>query len=317
MKVAPLKTSVFAWSGRFAVLVSLWLVLVSLVGCPPQKNKDVPVQKPGAAINAVTDATGISFTLPITSERIISLAPAITENLKILNAQNRIVGRTDFCTGISATSIGNLLEPSIEKIVELKPDLVLASKDGNRPQIVDKLRSLNISVFVFGETNSWRDIENNFRLCGKLLGKTNETEKILTDIQSELSRIESMYKMLSHYPKAVFVQLNITPLMTAGRNTFINEIINYAGGRNIAADSILPWPILSVEELILRNPHIVIISDMGQITAQAKQMWGEERFADVSAVKNKKIYVMESDLLCQPTPINFIKAVRQMREYLK
>jgi len=109
----------------------------------------------------------------------------------------------------------------------------------------------------------------------------------------------------------------LTPLMTAGRNTFINEIINYANGRNIAADSILPWPTLSVEEIIQRNPDVIIISDMGQITEQAKQMWQEERFTGVSAVKNKRIYVIDADSLCQPTPINFIKAVRQMREYLK
>jgi len=233
----------------------LLIVCIALVGCPPQKNQATPVpvsvQKMDVVVNSITDATGISFTLPITSQRIISLAPAITENIKILNAQDRIVGRTDFCTGISATSIGNLLEPSIEKMVELKPDLVLATKDGNRPQIVEKLRSLGITVFVFGETNSWEDIENNFRLFGKLLGKIRLSEEILNPIQNELVHYESMYK--------VFIQLNVTPLMTAGQNTFIDEIIDYAGGYNIAADSILPWPTLNVEEIIQRNPDVIII----------------------------------------------------------
>ncbi|MBI5778140.1 MAG: ABC transporter substrate-binding protein [Planctomycetes bacterium] len=291
-----------------------FLVLcLTLIGCPQGNEKNAHVQKADLSLNVITDATGIPFILPITTQRIISLAPAVTENVKILNAQDRIVGRTDFCVGISATSIGNLLEPSIEKIVELNPDLILASKDGNRPQIVEKLRSLNIRVFVFGETNSWADMESNFRLYGKLLDKINEVEGFLNQIQAELKSITTV----SVSPIKVFIQLNVTPLMTAGRNTFINDIINNAGGRNIAADSILPWPTLSVEEIIRRNPDVIIISDMGQITEQAKQMWQQERFANISAVNNKKVYVMNADLLCQPTPINFIKAVRQMREYLK
>lgn len=310
MKIISIK----AW----AFLAPLGLACLLLAGCPPQKegapsvSVPAPAQKTDTVINAITDATGISFPLPVASQRIISLAPAVTENLKILDAQGRIVGRTDFCKlEGQVASIGNILEPSIEKMVELKPDLVLASKDGNRPQIVEKLRSLNIRVFVFGETNSWKDMESNFRLYGKLLDKINEAEEMLKPINNELPSI------YNGYTSKVFVQLNVTPLMTAGRNTFINDMINYAGGRNVAADSILPWPTLSIEEVIIRNPDVIIISDMGQITEQAKQMWAEERFAGVSAVKNKKIYVMDSDSLCQPTPINFIKAVRQMREWLK
>ena len=119
-------------------------------------------------------------------------------------------------------------------------------------------------MFVFGETNSWKDMESNFRLYGKLLDKVNEAEDILKPIKAELTTPEPCALF---WPK-VFIQLNVTPLMTAGRNTFINEMINCAGGRNIAADSILPWPTLSVEEIIQRNPDVIIISDMGQITAK-------------------------------------------------
>ncbi len=305
----------------WAFLMPLVLITLALVGCPPQKDRASPAlvpvpspQKPEVIVNVITDATGVAFTWPITIQRIVSLAPAITENIKILKAQDRIVGRTDFCKMESqVASIGNLLEPSIERIVNLKPDLVLATKDGNRPQVVEKLRSLNITVFVFTETNSWTDIEYNFRLCGKLLGKSNEVEEIIKPIQVELTPVTAD----GISPLKVFVQLNINPLMTAGRNTFIDEIINHANGRNIAYDSILPWPALNIEEIIIKNPDVIIISDMGHITEQARQMWAEPRFADIGAVKNRKIYLMDSDLLCQPTPVNFIKAVRQMREHLK
>jgi len=300
---------------RGVVYFSLFVVTLCIfffVSCPQQKGRNIIHKE--SSLNIITDATGIFFTLPITSHRIISLAPAITENIKILNAESKLVGITNFCkVPPDMESIGTMLEPSMEKIIDLKPDLVLATKDGNRPQTVERLRDLQISVFVFRESNSWKDIENNFRLCGKLLDKTNQAEEVIKSINLELfpSPISTAQE------KKVFVQLNVTPMMTAGRNTFIDEIINYAGGWNIARDSILSWPTLSIEEIIRKDPDVIIISDMGAITSEAKKMWAEERFADITAVKNKNIFVMESDLLCQPTPVNFINAVRRMREYLK
>lgn len=297
---------------RITVLIAFSSIIVlAFTGCPQGNGKNAPGPRADLPINLITDATGIHFPLPVSAQRIVSLAPAITENLKILDAQGRIVGRTDFCKmDGNVPTVGNLLEPSIEKAVELKPDLVLASKDGNRPQVVDKLRSLGITVFVFGETNSWKDMESNFRLYGKLLDKINEAEEILKQVNNELLSIHN------GSAAKVFIQLNVTPLMTAGRKTFINEMINYAGGRNVAVDSILPWPVLSIEDIIIRDPDVIIISDMGQITSQARQMWAENRFAGISAVKSGKIWVMDADWLCQPTPLNFIISVRKIKEHL-
>jgi iron complex transport system substrate-binding protein len=301
----------------FYFLLSTFYFLLFSTGCPQKPTPEIApkeIEPPIIQISNLIDGTGVVFRLPLQTHRIISLSPSITENIKILNAENKLVGRTDYCKGLSAiASVGTMLEPSLEKIVSLKPDLVLATKDGNRLQSVNKLRELGITVFVPGESNSWKDIENNFRLCGKLLDKANESEEILKHITAELT-IPPPRTLF--WPK-VFIQLNVTPLITAGKNTFINDMINYANGINIASDSILPWPILNVEEIIQRNPDIIIISDMGQITEQAKKMWDEERFAGINAVKNQKIFLIESDLLCQPTPLNFINAVRKIREYLK
>lgn len=282
-----------------------------LCGCP-QKPERTMVGVPQGEI--ISDATGISFSLPLKNQRIISLAPSITENIKILKSENYLVGRTDFCKmPVSISSVGTIIDPSVEKIITLKPDLVFATKEGNRPQSVEKLRELGVAVFVFGESNSWVDIKNNFLLCAKLLGKTAEAEIVIKTIENELSQIRTSPDV----PVRVLVQLNVTPLISAGRNTFVDDIITYAQGYNIASESALPWPVLSIEEVFRRNPEIIIISDMGNITAQAKQMWLDEKFADISAVKNKKVYVMDSDLLCQPTPVHFITAVRNLREHLK
>jgi iron complex transport system substrate-binding protein len=295
----------------YILLVAIIYVIAS-VGCPQQKNKE-SIRK----IDIISDATGEFFALPIMNYRIISLAPSITENIKILKAENQLVGRTDFCkVANNIISVGTILEPSIEKIVDLKPDLVLATREGNRLQTVERLRELQVPIFVFGESNSWDDVQRDFLLCGRLFDKEREAEKILESIKYELSRISTAQNTIAHLPR-VFIQLNITPLMTAGNGTFINEIIKFSHGDNIAKDSKVPWPILNVEDIIKKNPEIIIISGMDTVTTMAKEMWLESRFADIDAVRDKKIYEIESDLLCQPTPINFIIAIRKIREYLK
>jgi len=302
-------------------LIPLFCLLL-FAGCPSRNNSEIAItqQQNSADItnaNTITDSTGVTFTLSAGYSRIISLAPSVTENIKILKSESKLAGRTDFCRVSSEVpSIGTMLEPSIEKIVSLHPDLVLATKEGNHPPIVQRLREMKIPVFVFGESNSWNNIRNDFLILGELLSRTSEAEVIIKNIQMELERITKTNQTLSYLPKKVFVQLGISPLITVGRDTFINEIINYGYGKNIASNSALPWPALSIEEIIKENPQVIIICDMGGITSEAKKIWTEERFAGVEAVKHKKIYIMESDLLCQPTPINFINAVRMIRDYL-
>ncbi|MDI6732859.1 MAG: helical backbone metal receptor [Planctomycetota bacterium] len=291
--------------------------LLSLIGCPQKEIKEKVKESRFSGTNSITDATDITFILPVKNQRVVSLAPSITENIKTIGGLDKLVGRTDFCkVGPNIGSVGTILEPSLEKIVALSPDLILATREANRPHTVIRLRELGISVFVFGESNSWKDIASNFRLCAKLLDKTTEAEEILKTIKLELETTTITPTSPAEI-KRVFIQLSIMPLMTAGRNTFINEMLKYAPANNIASDSILPWPTLNIEEVIQRNPDVIIISDMGQITAEAQKMWTEERFAGINAIKNNKIFLMESDLLCQPTPINFIKAVRKMRELMK
>jgi len=314
--------------------ISVWCVLVlgvlSLWGCPSSnEHKGVRENAKEVNQNLVTDATGITFTMPANFSRLVSLVPYLTDDLKILDAESRLIGKTDYCKAkAEIASIGNMLDPSLEKIAVLKPDLVLASKEGNRPGVVEKLREMKIPVFVFGECTTWNNIKSDFFLLGRLIGKEKEAGEIISQIQAELDAIGAEKSTVQPgaekktgingspiLPK-VFVQLNIRPLMSAGRNTFINEIITMAQGHNIAAASILPWPTMNTEEIIRINPDVIIVSEMGQMTEDAKKIWSEEQYAGVEAVKNNRVFVMEADLLCQPTPRNFINAVKKLREYL-
>lgn len=280
------------------------IVILCLIGCP----RNEPVQPP-APTEIIKDDTGVSFGLPMTPTRIISLAPAITENIKLLGAQSRLVGRTNFCkVSGNVDKVGTILEPSIEKMVSLKPDIVLATKEANNPATITKLRKLGIKAFVFGESLSWQTVEENFRLMGKLFGESDKAEQIIKTLQERLNGLTK-----SDSAPKILVQLNTTPLMTSGPDTFINDIIAQAGGVNIAADSPLKWPVFSLEAVIKLDPDIIVISDMGSETTAAREIW--QRFPELTAVKNNHIHIMESDFLCQPTPANFVKGVEQMIKF--
>ena len=281
---------------------ALFLILL-ITNCPARKNASQNMGGPA-------DATGVVYSGKAPN-RIISLAPSLTENLKLIIPLDRLVGRTDYCnTPNQIPSVGNIMEPSIERIVALKPDTVLATKEGNQPAVINKLRELGIKVFVFGESDSWKTVQDNFRLMGKLLDEEAKAESILSDLNRQLSKARK--NMIANSRK-IFVQLNNNPLMTAGNNTFINDIIRYAGCRNIAEDAVNKWPVFNIEEVIRRNPDLIIISEMGQMTPTAKDMW--QNFPELEAVKSKRIYVMPAELMCQPTPANFVRAVVQIIEW--
>ncbi|MFH1228688.1 MAG: helical backbone metal receptor [Planctomycetota bacterium] len=280
------------------------LLVILIAGCPARKDTM-------STTDGLSDATGVVYSGKAT-DRIISLAPVLTENLKLMVTLNRLVGRTDYCdTPSQIPSVGNIIEPSIERIVVLKPDIVLATKDGNQPAAINKLRELGIKVFVFGESDSWKTVQDNFLLMGKLLGEESKASVILSELNRQLNATQAKITGNNH---KVFVQLNNNPLMTAGNNTFINDIIRHAGCRNIAGDTANKWPVFNIEEVIRRNPDLIIISEMGQMTATAKEMW--QNFPGIPAVKSGRIYVMPAELMCQPTPANFVKAVQQIIKWL-
>ncbi|MFA5795063.1 MAG: ABC transporter substrate-binding protein [Candidatus Brocadiia bacterium] len=274
-----------------------------ITGCPARK--DATPDTTGLA-----DATRIVYSVR-TPGRIISLAPALTENLKLILPLDRLVGRTDYCnTPAQIPSVGNIMEPSIERILALNPDIILATKEANQPAVIHKLRELGLKVFVFGESDSWKMVQDNFLLMGKLLGEESKASAILSNLNQQLSKVRE------HVPVGsckVFIQLNNNPLMTAGNNTFINDIIKHTGCRNIAEDAANKWPVFNIEEVIRRAPDLIIISEMGEMTATAKDMW--RNFPDIPAVKSGRIYVMPAELMCQPTPDNFVKAVSQIIEW--
>jgi iron complex transport system substrate-binding protein len=190
------------------------------------------------------------------SLRIISLSPNITEIIFALGAGNEIVGNTTFCNypekAKYITKIGSYMKPSIEKIFELKPDIVLGMKSGQEKSIKTKLDELNIKS-KFYVANNVDDIKQLIKSIGKTLHK---------DPSKLLNRINEYF---NKYPQTIFngiFLINISPLMAAGNNTFVNDIMKCSGIKNIVTFK-ESFPLINKEFIIKNNPDIIIMSFMG------------------------------------------------------
>lgn len=282
---------------KYIFLLSMFMSL--LCGCGNDSSPAVPAGR------SLTDSTGTAVLLEPLPLRIISFAPYITQNIYLLGAGDKLVGVTKFCKlpeGETKQVIGDLLTQDIERIIQLKPDLVLATKEGNKPEAVNQLKGLGIRVFVLSEANSWNDIRSGFMQMAELLDKTAPAQKILEQLEVRLSVVREKNAPAGSLPK-VFFQLS-EQYHTAAKNTFADEVITQAGAINIAHNAIGRWPMLSVEEVIMQDPDLIIIPSMGNITEQAKAGW--EKFPLLKVVKGNRIIIADAELCCLPTPENFV-----------
>ncbi len=251
-----------------------------------------------------------------TPRRIVSLAPSITESLYQLGAQDCLIGVTSYCNhppqAKTKNIIGNLSNPNIEKIYSLSPDLVLTVEGTNRPRTIKKLKDLNLKVVTFKQATSLDDITKNFIRLGKLLEKQKEAQEIVEEVESKVSFIAQKVEGLPSL--RIFWQVGAHPLVTAGRNSFVSDFMKYAGGINIFANIPIKYPRVSREEVIKRNPEIIILVTMGDVTAKEEDYW--RQFKDLEAVKINRIYIVNADKVCRPTPRSFLAGLNELAKLL-
>jgi len=248
-------------------------------------------------------------------QKIVTLGPYVTENLYLLGLQHKIVGVTIHELPEKKKNIeiiGTLLEPNIEKILTLKPDIIIASKEGNRPAVVAKLKTFGIKVIVLEQLFSFNDICANFLHLGKIFGKEKEAGKI---IQNEKRKLGKLKKKFSQNPgEKVFFCLGFKPIFTIGKKNYINEMIECAGGQNLFKEINKKYIPVNLEEVIKRNPDILIILKMGQ-DEKLLDFW--RGFRQLNAVKTNKLFTVQDILIGSPTPRTFVIAVEKIGNFLK
>ncbi len=242
-------------------------------------------------------------------QRIVSLVPAVTEELYILGVQDRIVGVTIYCQrppeAQSKEKVGTVVEVNVEKILSLRPDLVLASPLVDHRQ-VKKLRNLGVRVEVFQAPRDFQQLCNSFLELARLVKREREAREIIKRAKGKLQVIRERVK---GFPRPrVFIQIGANPLVTAGGDSFINDFVALAGGVNIAHN--IKTSVYSREEVIQRNPDIILVVTMGIVGEREKESW--LKYKTVSAVKNRKTYTVDSYRFCSPTPLSFVETVEEL-----
>ena len=244
--------------------------------------------------------------------RIVSLSPAITGCLYDLKNEDKIVGVTLYCKAAGKEVVGTLLEPSIEKIVSLEPDLILAEAESTSRAMIDKLKGLGLNVAVIEPANSFKKICDNFILIAELTGRIKEARAIVLNVNN---KVDTIYLKAMGLPKEkIFWQLGIRPLVTVNDKTYVSDLIKFAGGVNLFSDAVIVYPPVSYEEVIRRGPDIIIITGMGEAMQEEALRW--HNFKSIEAAKNSRIFVLDPYLVCQPTPIKFLKGLEELAKLI-
>jgi iron complex transport system substrate-binding protein len=246
-------------------------------------------------------------------QRIISLGPTITEKLYILGVEERIVGVTTYCVRpVRATEkekIGNVTNIRLEKVVRLRPDLVVAtSLTGIK--VLDQLKRLGLRTAVFGDPRSFEEMNKQFLELGRIVGKEAKAEEIVRATERRVASIRRATGNLDR-PK-VFVQVGARPLFAATGTSFINDFVEFAGGINVAAHAKSGF--YNREEVVLRNPDVIVIVTMGITAAEEKKVWG--KFTGLSAVKSGRMLIMDPYKVCSPTPLTFVETLQEFTKAL-
>ncbi len=219
------------------------------------------------------DDTGRSVAVPDHVHRIVSLAPSLTDIVYSLGAQGDLVGITDYTdyppqASREHPSVGAIVNPSLEKIVTLHPDIVLALPAFNGAETISGLERLNLPVFRFNTTNM-SDIYRNIASVGRVLGRDREAAALIVQLhlRENILRQQSQGK-----PRpALLVVVAITPLITAGSSAFITEMITAAGARSVTEDVPQDWLQMNFEAVLPRKPDYIVLIQGGPVTLKAMQ----------------------------------------------
>jgi iron complex transport system substrate-binding protein len=249
------------------------------------------------------DALGRNVVIQEPPKRIIPLAPNLTEILYALGLGDRVVGVTNHCDFPPEASlkpkVGSYINLNVEEIISLSPDLVIGTVDGNERIILDLLEQAKVKVF-FVNPRTVRQVIDTIVTLGRLCGAPEHAQALSRKLTKRMNYV--VERTRSRKKPLVFLQIQIQPIMTVNKNTVHDDLIRLAGGRNMAAEDPVTYPRISMEEVIQRRPEVILISSMerGGRFEKARQDW--MKWTSIPAVQNKRVYLIDSDLIDRASP---------------
>ena len=276
----------------------LALVALSLVtSCSRIQNNNANVDH----ARAVTDEAGRRVVLPPKIDRIVSLAPNLTEIVYAVGAGDRLVGDTTFCDypepAKNVAKVGDTMTPSVERIIALKPQIVLVSTASQLEAFTNQLSAQQIAVYVTNP-QSLDDVFRSIQTLGDLFDEHDRAAGVVSGLRTRANTVDAATKTAK--PLRVFYQVAGEPLYTIGRDAFTTDLIRRAGGISVTADVPGAFPRFSDEAALAAKPEAIILPTGGSM--------GEANSAVVSALKNSpavlngRVYKINGDLLSRPGP---------------
>jgi len=305
-----MKSSMVAFIGALLVLlVGLYFVMGMVAKSRPQVKTPI-VRGADAFPLTVTDAFGEQVKIPYQPQHIISMAPAVTETLYALGRGKYVIADTTFCDYPEEAKllphIGGYLDPNIEQIIALKPDLIIGMR-GNMKDTLEQMHKLYMPLIAVDPTDYDSTMET-IKLIGQVVGESPEAEKLVQILKDQRTAVTEKIKTLpaEQLPRTLYLFELGDDLYSAGPGSHIDQLITLAGGKNIAGDVQTAWPKLSLEKVVADDPQaIIVLATKGtpdELTAEGALNYfrGDERWANVSAVKDGRVAVVEDDLISRP-----------------
>ncbi|MGI6678353.1 MAG: ABC transporter substrate-binding protein [Dehalobacterium sp.] len=291
---------------KHMLLVGILFLIFSLtLGCA----ESTPETKTGTTI---IDSIGREVVIEKNPERIISISPAITEILFAIGLDQEIIGVSDYCdypeAALAKDKVGGFKDPNVEVILSMNPDMVFASA-GVQEELITTMEELNLPVVVL-ESATIEQVLSNIALAGEITGKNETAKEIVDDMRQKMDEIINKVK---DQPKPkVFFEVWDDPLMSAGSTSFIHNLIETAGGTNVAGITEDEFFTFSMEKLLENDPDIYIINAHSHTPEDIKTRTGYEV---LSAVKNDQVFTVDDSLISRAGP-RVIQGLEQLAKII-
>jgi iron complex transport system substrate-binding protein len=258
-----------------------------------------------------SDELGRKVMIAHPPQRIISIAPSVTEILFALDLGERIVGVSSYCNyppeAKRKERVGGYINPSMEKIVALHPDLVIQTADGDLKTFVDRVASLGIPIYITNPRSVTEVMDSILRI-GEVTFTSQGAQNLVGSMRQ---KIQDIQRRVQGQPQPrVLHAMSVDPLISSGKGTFVHDLILLSGGKNVAENARGKHPQLSMEEVMARDPEVILLSAMLSSDSLQEQKKWWQRWREISAVRSGRIYAVEADLILRPSP----RIVRGLKE---
>jgi len=245
---------------------------------------------PCFASRTLTDEMGRKVVVPDHPHRVICLMPSVTDIVFALGAADDVVGISDYtkypAAALKKPSVGDLIKPSIETILSLHPDLVIGFQ--GPMEVTDQLDRVGIPIFLV-DAHGIAGILHSVETIGHALNRTPQADALVHSLQQRVDTVRARTKGLP--APRVFMPIWYDPITTIGKNAFITEIIEAAGGRSVTDDLSADWPQISMEVVLERAPDALLLVSGGKTTLQVLQ--GRPGWSSMAAIKAQRVYYVD------------------------